>query len=294
MSHDQPAIREPRSGIPPWLTVAIAGAAFAAVTIAELRRPLRKPREPKARRVARNLAAGAASAAVSQVAQSVILAPVLRRTARKRAGLLNRIALPGPVRTIAAILLLDYTLWWWHWLNHKVPFLWRFHLVHHVDRDLDASTAFRFHFGEMALSAGYRAAQFRLLGIDSASAALWQTAMFVSTLFHHSNLRLPEPVEGRLVRWVVTPRMHGIHHSDALDETDSNWSSLLSCWDVAHGTFRFDVPQEAITIGVPAWQRATDVTLGRILLMPFEPQRADWEGPGEISGPPSPALRAGD
>ena len=66
---------------------------------------------------------------------------------------------------VLEILFLDYTLWIWHWLNHKVPFLWRFHLVHHIDRDLDASTALRFHFGEMTLSIGFRLVQVAILGL---------------------------------------------------------------------------------------------------------------------------------
>ena len=77
--------------------------------------------------------------------------------------------MPEAVRVVAAILLLDYTLWWWHWLSHRVPFLWRFHLVHHVDRDLDASTAFRFHFGEHALSVFYRMAQVVIIGASPAA-----------------------------------------------------------------------------------------------------------------------------
>lgn len=261
---------------PPWLTPVLVGAAFVGIAIAESRRPLRRARESKARRVGRNLATAGLTAAITSVLQTILLEPVARRVDEERLGFLHRFAMPRVVRTIAGVVLLDYTLWWWHFANHRVPLLWRFHLVHHVDRDLDASTAVRFHFGEMALSVFYRMAQFRLLGITRDAASIWQTMLLISIAFHHSNLRLPLDVERGIGRVFVTPRMHGIHHSDVRDETDSNWSSLFSWWDVLHRTLRLDVPQAVIEIGVPAYQRAEDVTLGRITAMPFVEQRQDW------------------
>lgn len=89
-------------------------------------------------------------------------------------------------------------------------------------------------------------------------------------------MRLPLRLDSLLARLIVTPRMHGIHHSDRLEETDSNWSSLFSAWDFLHRTARLDVPQERVVIGVPAYRAAADVTLGKILLLPFRRQRADW------------------
>jgi sterol desaturase/sphingolipid hydroxylase (fatty acid hydroxylase superfamily) len=109
--------------------------------------------------------------------------------------------------------------------------------------------------------------------------AIWQAILFASILFHHSNARLPRRLEAVLARFIVTPRMHGIHHSTRRDETDSNWSSLLSVWDFLHRTFRFDVPDETIIIGVPAHQSPNDVTIGRILTMPFHRQKEDWRAP---------------
>jgi sterol desaturase/sphingolipid hydroxylase (fatty acid hydroxylase superfamily) len=175
-----------------------------------------------------------------------------------------------------ALVLLDYTLWVWHWLNHKVPLLWRFHLVHHVDRDMDASTALRFHVGELVLSVGYRALQVLVIGAEPAALLTWQAILFVSILFHHSNVRLPAAVDRALVRVVVTPRMHGIHHSDRREETDSNWSSILTLWDFLHRTMRLDVPQESITIGVPAYEEPRAVTVGKLLLLPFRKKTSDW------------------
>jgi sterol desaturase/sphingolipid hydroxylase (fatty acid hydroxylase superfamily) len=154
-----------------------------------------------------------------------------------------------------------------------VPVLWRFHLVHHVDRDLDASTGLRFHFGELALSTGFRAGQVLLLGVDRATFRVYQTSLLLSVLFHHSNVRLPLGLERRVVPLLVTPRMHGIHHSVVEAERASNFASLLTCWDRLHGTLRLNVPQGAITIGVSGYRDPTTVCLGGALALPFAPER---------------------
>lgn len=262
-----------------WATALLAGAAFAVIAVAEARRPLRTRRESWPRRLGRNLATAGLSALVTTVVRRRFLTPLANRVERERLGILQRVSLPSPLRALAGVLLLDYTLWWWHYANHRVPLLWRFHLVHHVDRDLDASTAIRFHFGEMALSVAFRMAQLRLLGVTRPAMTIWQTLLLISIAFHHANLRLAEDVERFVVRWIVTPRMHGIHHSDYRDEADSNWSSLLTVWDRLHGTLRLDIPQEAIEIGVPAYERDEDVTLPAITAMPFARQRHDWTTP---------------
>jgi len=176
---------------------------------------------------------------------------------------------PRALRTIAGFLLLDYTLYLWHRMNHRVPMLWRFHAVHHIDRDLDSTTGVRFHAGELALAAGFRAAQIVLLGVDRETLALWQRALVISVIFHHSNLELPERFESALRRVLVTPRMHGIHHSVRGEEMNTNFSSLLSCWDALHSSGRDDVAQRSITIGVAGYLTPESVTLEQSLTLPF-------------------------
>ncbi len=198
-----------------------------------------------------------------------------RAVERRGTGLVpwaeRRLGLPRPAGFVLALLLLDYTLYLWHVLTHKVPPLWRFHRVHHADLDLTASTAIRFHGGEMLLSVPWRAAQVLLIGVRPAELAAWQRATLLEIVFHHANLRLPPRVERALGLFVVTPRMHGIHHSVVRDEMDSNWSSGLTLWDALHGTLRRDVPQAALTIGVPAPRDPADLTLPRLLALPFRP-----------------------
>jgi len=278
--------------VPAALSYAVVAGLFGLLVLLETARPLRRSVEPKPRRMARNLALAGPGLALLSLLQAPLLLPVAEWARRHDFGLLNRLSLPREAEVALAVLLLDYTLWHWHWLTHRVPFLWRFHLVHHVDLDLDASTALRFHFGELALSVPYRLMQVALIGADPFAVALWQVLLFASILFHHSNLRLPAGLERVLVRFVVTPRMHGIHHSDYENETNSNWSSLLSAWDYLHGTLVLGVPQRALVIGVPTYRDPREATVGKILALPFRKQRDVWrDEQGKVrrrahSGPP--------
>lgn len=272
--------RTPGKALPGWLSGALVVGGLAALLWVEHRRPLRRETESLARRNLRNLAVAAASAATLRVLEKPVVEPLSRLVERRRWGLLKLVRLPPWLETPLAVVLMDYTLYAWHYLTHRVPFLWRFHVVHHVDLDLSATTALRFHFAEMALSVPYRATQVLALGVSPRALSTWQALLFVSILFQHANLRLPAPLERLLVRFVVTPRMHGIHHSLVQEETDSNWSSGLTLWDRLHGTLRLDVPQDEIEIGVPAYRDAGEVTLPALLRMPFRPQRPSFRLPG--------------
>jgi hypothetical protein len=216
------------------ITAGVVLSSFAILSVLERRRPLRRRVEPVAPRLRRNLTLGAISFAAAQIIERVLPAP--RST--------------GRFHDVASIVLLDYTLWWWHRMNHQWPPLWRFHSVHHADRDMDASTAFRFHVAEHALSHAYRAMQMVVIRPSARAMWLWQLILFVSILFHHSNLRLPEQVDDALVPLIVTPRMHGIHHSERPELTNANFASILTCWDALHGTLRTDVPQDSLVIGL--------------------------------------------
>jgi len=151
--------------------IALAGSlavlgAFAALTLAERARPLRGREEPDTpRRLARNLALAGLSAAATRLAGRPVVEPLARAVGRRRWGLLPRLGLPGWVETAVSVLLMDYTLYLWHVMTHRVPLLWRFHQVHHADLDMDASTAIRFHFGEFVLGVPYRALQVALIGV---------------------------------------------------------------------------------------------------------------------------------
>jgi sterol desaturase/sphingolipid hydroxylase (fatty acid hydroxylase superfamily) len=261
--------------LPRWLNALLVFGTAATVVLLESRRPLRRMTQEKLPRDLRNAAVSVLAAATVALAEKPVVAPLALAVHRKRLGLLKLVRLPAALEILLSIVLLDYTLYFWHYLTHKIPLLWRFHKAHHVDLDMDASTALRFHFGELLLSVPWRAAQVRLLGISPLGLALWQTVTLMEIMFHHCNLRLPFPLERRLCRVIVTPRMHGIHHSVVDVETDSNWSTIFSFPDYLHGTLRLNVPQQMITIGVASCQSPEQVTLPRILELPFLPQREE-------------------
>lgn len=268
--------------IPAWFSATLVVGAFGTLLWSERRRPLRRAVENKLTRNARNLAVAGVAAVALQFVERPVIAPLAALVERRKWGLLKRLPLPQWMEVALAVVLLDYTLYVWHVLTHRVPLLWRFHLVHHVDLDLDASTALRFHFGELGFSVAWRAVQVLALGITPLSLSAWQNFLYVSILFHHSNVRLPVRTEQRLNLLLVTPRMHGIHHSLVRAETNSNWSSGLSLWDRMHGTLKLNVPQEEITIGVPAYRQPEEVRLTSILKMPFGEERSVWQLPDGV------------
>jgi sterol desaturase/sphingolipid hydroxylase (fatty acid hydroxylase superfamily) len=263
--------------LPGWLNGLLVVGTAATLLWLEKKRPLRRTRENKVRRNLRNLAISGLSSAAIRLTEKPVTDALARAVAQHRLGLLKTVRLPPAVELALSVVLLDYTLYLWHYLTHRVSFLWRFHLAHHVDLDLDASTALRFHFVEMMLSVPWRAAQVRLLGISPLGLALWQSATLLAIMFHHSNVRLPIAFERRLNRLFVTPRMHGIHHSIVKEETGSNWGTIASWPDRLHGTIRLNVPQQEITIGVSAYQEPADLTLGSILELPLAAQRPSWQ-----------------
>jgi sterol desaturase/sphingolipid hydroxylase (fatty acid hydroxylase superfamily) len=251
--------------------------AVGAILLAERRAPLRRSSQAEPSRTIRNLAMGALSVAVVAAVEGPVARRLAQRAAERRLGLAQRLPLPPWARDVVGFLLMDYTIYVWHVLTHKVPALWRLHLVHHIDLDLDASTALRFHAVDMLVSVPWRAAQVALLGVSPRAFGAWQTFFFLSVLFHHSNLRLPDRLERALSLVLTTPRMHGIHHSTVKAETDSNWTSGLSFWDRLHRTFRWDIAQpDRRRIGVPAYRDPAELRLRPSLEMPFRAQRNAW------------------
>lgn len=263
--------------LPGWLMAGLIGGAFCVLCWLERLRPLRVAVEPGVARTGRNLTIAVLDAFAIRLTETPAARWLTTLVESDGWGLVKLLTLPRLIEFTVALLLLDYTLYIWHILTHRVPLLWRFHLVHHVDLDMDASTALRFHFGEMILSVVFRLGQIFVIGVSPWTLSIWQTLTLASVLFHHSNVRLPRWFERRLNWVLVGPRMHGIHHSASRETTESNWSSGLTVWDRLHGTLRLDVPDEQIKIGVPAYRNAEEVTLRKIVVMPFEKQRAVWQ-----------------
>lgn len=167
---------------------------------------------------------------------------------------------------IIDLLILDFWIYWWHRANHEIPFLWRFHEVHHLDEFLDASSAFRFHFGEVMLSAVVRASVIRLMDIPLTSVILFDTMVLGMALFHHSNIALPGWLERPLSKIVVTPSIHWVHHHAIRADTDSNYANILSMWDILFGSRSRTRRWNEMPIGV---QTRHDEGLLGLLTRPF-------------------------
>src|SRR5690606_17050297 len=193
-------------------------------------------------------------------------------------GLTYLLELPAFVEAMATVLLLDYSNYLWHVLVHRLPVIWRFHLVHHTDLDLDVTTAFRFHFGEMIGSVFFRGAAILLIGATPLMVVVYEIAFEAATAFHHSNIKMPLRLERVLIFFIVTPRMHGIHHSIVKRETDSNFAVIFSLWDRLHRTVRLNIPQHEVVIGVPTYHNENELTIGHLLKLPFTKIRP-WSGP---------------
>lgn len=174
------------------------------------------------------------------------------------------------------VLLLDVLIYWWHRANHEVPFLWRFHEVHHLDRFLDTTSALRFHFGEVLLSALARAGVILLLGFPFASVLVFEVLVIFSAVFHHSNLRLPAGLERALSRIIITPSIHWVHHHAVRSDTDSNYGTIFSFWDPLFGS-RSPTPR-GLTMTIGTEGRAEEGLLS-LLLRPFRFGGAALPGP---------------
>ena len=251
-----------------WIRGALVLGAAAGVFILERRLRARPSREPWARHTARNLTMAAVAAATVRIVETPLVLPMAALVERRGWGLTALIGGPRWLRAVIALALLDYTLYVWHIATHHVPLLWRFHLVHHVDLDLDATTALRFHGGELALSVPWRLAQVAAIGVPPGVLLLWQSLTLASILFHHSNTALPRAIERAAGWFVVTPRMHAIHHSTDRAQRDRNFSSGLAVWDRLHRTLRLDAQPGDVAIGIAGYLDERKVTLPQILILP--------------------------
>jgi sterol desaturase/sphingolipid hydroxylase (fatty acid hydroxylase superfamily) len=254
----------------------VVASVFVALLIFETRFSLRQPKRPKAQRFVINVGVSALALGTG----AYIVVPIALRLSEQSSetsfGLLRLVPLPYAAEFVAGFLLMDLTFYYWHRANHSIAFFWRFHNVHHVDPDLDVSTSFRFHFGEVLYSLGFRVLQIYLIGISLLTYLVYELIFQCATMFHHSNVRLPITFERWLNKIIVTPRMHGIHHSIVKDETNSNYSVIFRWWDLMHGTLRLNVKQSDVVIGVPAYLEPQDNGFLNLVSLPFRKQRDYW------------------
>ncbi|MGD9863192.1 MAG: sterol desaturase family protein [Pseudodonghicola sp.] len=190
--------------------------------------------------------------------------------ARNGWGLFNLLDAPAWVEVAAALLILDLAIWAQHLATHKIPLLWRLHRVHHADRDMDVTTAIRFHPLEIALSMGLKIGLVYILGPSALAVILFEILLNGTAMFNHANLRLPLRLDRALRLLLVTPDMHRVHHSVHRHEHDSNYGFSLSLWDRLFGTYVAQPAEghDGMTLGL-RWQDDRPARLGWSLRLPF-------------------------
>jgi sterol desaturase/sphingolipid hydroxylase (fatty acid hydroxylase superfamily) len=186
-------------------------------------------------------------------------------------GLFNVVPLPAWIGVVASVILLDLAIYFQHVLFHAVPVLWRLHRMHHADLDVDVTTGLRFHPIEILLSMVIKLAVVIALGAPALAVLLFEVLLNATSVFNHSNVRIPESLDD-VVRWfVVTPDMHRVHHSIVARETNSNFGFNLPWWDRLFGTYRAQpaAGHEAMMIGIEQFRDPRELGLDRMLLQPF-------------------------
>lgn len=240
----------------PFATVLLVGW-VTVLLIAERLAPARVP-AGEWRRIGRNVTLGALALAV---------APLMLASVGTVASGVGLVPLPAGVAGLAIkFVALDLWTYALHRAYHRVPAMWRLHAPHHLDEHLDATSAFRFHVGEITLSGALRVVPALALGIGPAELLAFETLLVASAAFHHSNLALPRAFERWLGLVVVTPAMHRLHHHPLRTDTDSNYTALLSIWDRLFGSRNRRVWHDGMAIGVEG-QR--DRSLLALLSWPF-------------------------
>ena len=201
------------------------------------------------------------------------LAHVYAWSKENEIGLLYQLNLSSITSLVVAFFLIDLWQYIWHRMNHVIPFLWRFHQVHHADKELDASSGFRFHTGEIILSDSFRLAVIPLLGIQLEQLVVYTAVLLPVVLFHHSNIRLPNYIDRWLRVIIVTPHMHRLHHSEVRSETDSNYGNVFSFWDRLFNSFSMRPIETEFQLGLgDRFTKNQWGTISGMLRIPF-----DWK-----------------
>ncbi|MCR4266837.1 sterol desaturase family protein [Nitratireductor sp. ZSWI3] len=193
-------------------------------------------------------------------------------------GVFNIVETPAWIAFVVSLLALDLAIYLQHVMFHAVPALWRLHRMHHADLEFDVSTGLRFHPVEILLSMGIKLAVVAALGPPALAVLVFEVVLNASSMFNHSNIRLPARIDRVLRLFVVTPDMHRVHHSIHPNETNSNFGFNLPWWDRLLGTYR---PQpreghEGMTIGIEQFRTRRDLWLDRMLIQPLRGPASDY------------------
>ena len=246
-------------------------AVFAVMSIWETAAPRRPLKSPKRLRWFHNLSL----TALNSLAVKLVFPAAAVGTAfvgeLNAWGLFNALRVPSLPAGLLSLVLLDLTIYTQHFLFHKVAPFWRLHRMHHTDLDIDVTTGARFHTIEIVASMVIKISMVITLGAPAWSVLCFEILLNATSMFNHSNIRIPIAVDGFLRKIVVTPDMHRVHHSVILEETNSNFGFNFPWWDRLFGTYRDQPSQghDAMVIGLANFRDPKYLTLPWMLAVPF-------------------------
>jgi sterol desaturase/sphingolipid hydroxylase (fatty acid hydroxylase superfamily) len=244
---------------------------FAILSTGEVFAPRRRLTTSKSRRWFANLAIVALNPLSVALVYPVLPVGLALLASEQGWGLLNQWALPYWLEVLIGVVVLDLVVYTQHVLHHAIPVLWRLHMVHHADLDFDMTTGLRFHPIEIIVSMAIKLSAVAALGAPPLAVLIFEVALNATSMFNHSNIRLPEKIDRVLRLVVVTPDMHRVHHSVIIRETNSNYGFNLPWWDRLFGTYKVQ-PAKGHTdmvIGLSQFRDPQKLTLPRLLILPF-------------------------
>jgi len=244
---------------------------FALMVIWEVLAPRRSLITSKTSRWLSNLSITFLNSVVVRLVSSIMPVGMALLAQKNGWGLLNNFVLPYWLEVAVGVIVLDLIIYLQHVMFHTVPVLWRLHMMHHADLDFDVTTGLRFHPIEMILSMGIKLSVVVLMGPPALAVLIFEVLLNATSMFNHSNIRLPSSIDRKLRLIVVTPDMHRVHHSVVIRETNSNFGFNLPWWDRLLGTYRNQpaAGHEGMTIGLSQFRDAKRLTLPWMLALPF-------------------------
>ncbi len=244
---------------------------FALLATVEIMSPRRKLTTSKLHRWFANLTIVALNPLSVALVFPVLPIGVALLAAEQGWGLLNQLVLPYWFKVLVGVVALDLVVYVQHVLHHAIPVLWRLHMMHHADLDIDMTTGLRFHPIEIVVSMALKLAAVAALGAPTLAVLIFEVALNATSMFNHSNIAIPLGIDRVLRLLVVTPDMHRVHHSVIIRETNSNYGFNLPWWDRLFGTYK-DQPAKGHTdmvIGLSQFRDPGKLTLPRLLFLPF-------------------------
>jgi len=187
-------------------------------------------------------------------------------------GVIHIFNLPIWADVIISLLLLDLIgAYLVHFIQHKIPWMWKFHLVHHSDMNVDVTTGLRHHPGETVFRIIFTIIGVFVSGASIGMVMLYQSLSVLFAHITHANISIPKKIDAILSYVLVTPNMHKIHHHYEMPLTDSNYGNIFSIWDRLFNTFSFINKQKSVVYGIDTYMDKSETNnLGTLLSIPFK------------------------